>query len=412
MLSRVSPRTPLAAFAAAVALAVGCGGDDGSASSPAGSTEKPAATSPAAGRDPGATAAQRGVRLRRVGRFASPVHVAAPSGDPSRLFVVERGGTIRVLLDGRKLSRPFLDIRGDVSAGGERGLLSVAFARDYASSRRFYVYFTDNNGDIRIQEYRRSTDDANVADRFSGRNLLTIKHREFPNHNGGQLQIGPDGFLYAGTGDGGGGGDPHRHAQNLGSRLGKLLRIDPTPGSGRPYRVPSSNPFRGRRGARPEIWAYGLRNPWRFSFDRRTGALAIADVGQNEFEEIDFAPRGGRGANYGWDAFEGRSRFDGGLRGGRHMRPLVVHSHDKGWCSITGGYVVRDRSLGALYGRYVYGDVCKPGLRSVRLTRGRARGNRPVSGVKVRNLVSFGEDSRGRVYAVSLNGPVFRLTAR
>ena len=394
----------MAALAGAVAIAVGSG-DAGSAS-----PSRPDAAPQAAPGDARAEqAGGRGVRLRRVGGFSSPTYVAAPRGDRARLFVVERGGTIRVVLRGRKLDTAFLDISGSVSTGGERGLLSMAFARDYRSSGRFYVYFTDDTGDIRIREYRRSGN-PNRAAAGSGRDLLRIGHREFANHNGGQVQVGPDGMLYIGTGDGGGAGDPHGNGPRLSTLLGKLIRIDPRPSGGRPYGIPSGNPFRGRSGARAEIWARGLRNPWRFSFDRRTGALAIADVGQSAQEEVDFAPRRGRGANYGWNLFEGRRRYSSGSIG-RHQRPVLVKSHSAGWCSITGGYVVRDRSLRGLYGRYVYGDLCRSQIRSVRLRRGGARGDRSTR-MRVGSLVSFGEDGRGRVYAVSLNGPVYRLVSR
>ncbi len=308
-----------------------------------------------------------------------------------------------MLNGGRRLARPFLDISSNVRTDSERGLLSMAFAPDYKSSRRFYIYFTDRSGDIHIQEFKRSAGNPNVADRGSGRNLLTINHREFGNHDGGQLQFGPDNHLYAGVGDGGGAGDPHNHGQSLNTDLAKLLRIDPRhPAGGRRYGV-KGNPFVSRRGARPEIWAYGLRNPWRFSFDRRTGDLVIGDVGQGTQEEIDFARRGhGRGANYGWNVFEGRRRFRSGSAPGA-VRPRVTHNHSGGYCAITGGYVVRDRSLGSLYGRYVYGDLCKSQLRSVKLGRSRgASGDRVVPGVSVRNLVSFGEDAaRSRVCGVA-----------
>jgi glucose/arabinose dehydrogenase len=288
----------------------------------------------------------------------------------------------------------------------------MAFAPDYAKSRRFYIYFTDKTGDIHIQEYRRSTTNADLAARGSGRNLLTIGHREFPNHDGGQLQFGPDGYLYAGVGDGGSAGDPHGHGQSLKTRLAKLLRIDPRhPSGGRRYGV-KGNPFVHRKGAEPEIWAYGLRNPWRFSFDRATGDLVIADVGQDTEEEIDFARRGtGKGANYGWNIFEGRRRFHSGSAP-HAVKPRLVHDHSAGYCSITGGYVVRDKSLTTLYGRYVYGDLCKSPLRSVKLGRsGGASGDKTI-GVSVGQLVSFGEDAQGRVYAVSLDGGVFRLVPR
>jgi glucose/arabinose dehydrogenase len=355
--------------------------------------------------------AARGVGLKRIGNFSSPIYVTAPPGDTHRLFVVERAGRIRVVKDGRKLGRPFLDISSQVSTDSERGLLSMAFAPDYKTSRRFYIYFTDHSGDIHIQEFKRSNSNANRA-APGARNLLTINHREFGNHDGGQLQFGPDGRLYAGVGDGGGGGDPHNHAQSLKTDLGKLLRIDPRTRSGKRQFGVKGNPFAGRRGARAEIWAYGLRNPWRFSFDRATGDLVIGDVGQDSVEEIDFARRGsGRGANYGWNVFEGDRRYRSGSAPGA-VRPRVTHTHDARYCSITGGYVVRDRALGSLYGRYVYGDLCKSALRSVKLgRRGGASGDRALS-VSVSNLVSFGQDASGRVYAVSIDGQVSRLVPR
>jgi glucose/arabinose dehydrogenase len=392
-------------LAASFFLLAGCDGCGNGRDQTSGGPAASAAQAPA-------VSAASGLRLAKIGDFSSPTYATAPRGDRRRLFVVERDGRIRVVRDGRKLGAPFLDISSNVSTDGERGLLSMAFAPDYTSSGRFYVYFTDQRGDIRIQEYMRSASNPDVAAAGSARNLLTIGHREFTNHDGGQLQFGPDGRLYAGIGDGGGGGDPHGHGQSLSTKLAKLLRIDPRkPGGGRPYGV-SGNPFVSRSGAQPEIWAYGLRNPWRFSFDRSTGDLVIADVGQDTEEEIDFARRGkGRGANYGWNVFEGRRRFRSGSAPGA-VRPRVVHDHANGYCSITGGYVVRDKSLKSLYGRYVYGDLCNSGLRSVKLGRsGGASGDRAI-GVSVQQLVSFGEDAQGRVYAVSLGGSVFRLAPR
>jgi glucose/arabinose dehydrogenase len=401
ILRRVPLRAPSLAVAASFLLLAGCGG--------CGNGEKTGSVDPVTGKPaaPGVAAA-RGVKLKKVGSFSSPIFVTAPPGDTHRLFVVERGGTIRVVRDGRKLGTPFLDISSNVRTDSERGLLSMAFAPDYASSGLFYVYFTDHSGDIHIQEFKRAG--ADRAAKGSARDLLTINHREFGNHDGGQLQFGPDKFLYAGIGDGGGAGDPHNHGQSLDTHLAKLLRFNPR--KGRPYSV-KGNPFAGRSGARKEIWAYGLRNPWRFSFDRRTGDLVIADVGQDSEEEIDFARRGrGKGANYGWNVFEGRRRFRSGTATGA-VRPRVTHSHGDGYCSITGGYVVRDRSLGSLYGRYVYGDLCKSGIRSVKLGRsGGASGDRGVAGISIEELVSFGEDARGRVYAVSLGGSVYRLASK
>jgi glucose/arabinose dehydrogenase len=356
---------------------------------------------------PESAAAAPDARLARVGTFRSPVFVTAPPGDERRLLVVERSGRIRVVRDGRPLRRPFLDIRRSVLSSYEQGLLSLAFAPDYATSGRFYVYFSNRSGDIRLREYGRSAASEDQADPGSGRTVLAIPHRRYANHYGGQLQFGPDGLLYVSTGDGGGSGNPLGTAQRRSSLLGKILRIDPRRRGSRPYSVPGSNPFHGG-GARREVYAYGLRNPWRFSFDRETGAIAIGDVGQDHVEEIDFAPRGGAGgANFGWNRFEGRRRFRGGGAPG-HRPPVLEKSHAAGWCSIIGGYVVRDPQLPALAGRYVYGDFCRSELRSVELRPAGAGGDRG-SGVRVPGLSSFGEDALGRVYAASLEGPVYRL---
>jgi glucose/arabinose dehydrogenase len=388
----------------------GGGGDDGGSAATPTPTAAPATTATPEP-EPTAVPARRGVRLRRVGSFDAPLFVTSPPGDRARQFVVEQGGRVMVLRNGRRLGTPFLDISDQVTAGGEQGLLSLAFAPDYADSGRFYVYFTDNAGDQRIVEYRRR--DADRADPGSARLVMRMADSE-SNHNGGMLLFGPDGLLYVGTGDGGGGGDRHGsrgNAQDLGSLLGKILRIDPRPAGGRPYTVPASNPFRGRSGARGEIYAYGLRNPWRFSFDRLTGDLTIGDVGQGAWEEIDFVRRGrGRGANFGWRPFEGRARYTPGERAPGHVRPVIVRSHNAGNCSITGGVVVRDRRLG-LYGRYVFGDYCKGRVESARLSPGRARGVRRTA-LKVSSLSSFGEDAQGRVYVVSLDGPVYRIVPR
>src|SRR4051812_47104572 len=338
---------------AAVALAVaGCGGAE-------------------------AEQADGAVHLRKIGSFDSPLYVTAPPGDTHRVFVVEQGGRIRVVRDGKKLSKPFLDVSGAISAGGERGLLSMAFAPDYAQSGLFYVDYTDSNGDSRIVEYRRRT--ADVADPRSAR-LVLFQDQPEGNHNGGLLEFGPDRLLYIGFGDGGGGGDhhgAHGNAQNLGTLLGKILRIDPRASAGRPYSVPASNPFVHRTGARGEIYAYGLRNPWRFSFDRKTGDMSIGDVGQDQREEIDFRRRGGaRGRNFGWRVFEGRARYTPGETAPHSVFPVIVRHHSAGYCSITGGVVVRDPNLPALRGRYLFGDLCKSRIESARLSQARARSQR------------------------------------
>jgi glucose/arabinose dehydrogenase len=384
-------------------------GDEDDSSAPPMAT-KPAKTSPP--EEPARPAQRRPVRLLRLGRFNQPTYLTAPRGD-ARRFVVEREGTIRIVERGRVLGRPFLDITDRVTTGGESGLLSMAFARDYATSRHFYVYYTDQQGFIQIDQLRATAGAPNRADPSSRRSVIRVPHHRF-NHKGGQLQVGADGMLYAGFGDGGSGGDPDENAQNLSRMLGKMIRIDPRPEGG--YSIPPDNPFRGRDGARPEVYAYGLRNPYRFSFDRRRGALTIGDVGQSEIEEIDYvAGRSGGlppsgGYNFGWDVFEGRSRYESGAAPG-HIPPVVQHTQAAGFCSIIGGYVIRDRSLGRGWtGRYIYGDYCDGTLRLAHLRRGSA----PTHGTRLRvgALVSFGEDSRGRVYAVSLNGPVYRIGRR
>jgi glucose/arabinose dehydrogenase len=408
------PRAALT-LACLVSLAVlaACGSDEGTAESTGAVPATPRAQ--AAGASTQATpSAADGLRLVGVGTFDAPVYVAAPPGDTRRVFVVEQGGTIRVITGGKRRSRPFLDLRGKVISGGEQGLLSVAFAPDYARTRRFYVNYTDRGGTQSVVEYRRSKASRDRADAGSARLVLRYDGVE-ANHNGGLLLFGPDRMLYVGTGDGGGANDQHGargNAQDLGSLLGKLLRIDPRRSGAKAYRVPPSNPFTGRSGARGEIYSYGLRNPWRFSFDRRTGDLTIADVGQDQIEEVDFATKGAaRGANYGWRPLEGtRRNFDEPAPGA--VAPVIELSHADGNCSITGGYVVRDPGVPALLGRYVYGDLCAGRLRSARLSAGSAQGDAAIPGLaKVEQLSSFGEDARGRVYVTSLSGPVYRLAA-
>jgi glucose/arabinose dehydrogenase len=399
----------------ATALLVACGGGDDGAGAQTTAGARPATASQGAtdSTTTSATAAaRRGVRLVKVGDFDTPLYVTAPPRDRRRIFVVGQRGRIDVVRGGRKLPAPFLDISGQVTAGGEQGLLGLAFAPDYATSGLFYIYFTGTDQKQHLVEYHRRTED--VADPGSARTLFVHDDHE-PNHNGGQLVFGPDGHLFIGTGDGGGANDQHGargNAQNLASPLGKILRIDPKAAGGKPYTIPPSNPFIHLEGARPEIYAYGLRNPWRFSFDRARGDLVIGDVGQDQVEEIDFARKGiARGANYGWRPWEGRRRnFDEPAPGAKF--PVITKTHKDGWCSITGGYVVRDKAVPGLYGRYVYGDYCKGQLRSARLSGGRATGDRAIGGVRrIPGLDSFGEDARGRVYVVSLEGPVYRFAA-
>jgi glucose/arabinose dehydrogenase len=357
--------------------------------------------------------AAAGVRLFKVGSFEQPLYVTAPPGDRRRVFVVEQTGRIRVIRDGRKLPTPFLDLRNQVSCCDERGLLSMAFPPDYATSRRFYVDYTDRQGNTRVVEFRRSgSPDRGVK---ASARLVLFQRQPESNHNGGLVIFGPDKLMYVGLGDGGGGDDRHGsrgNGQSLGTLLGKILRIDPRASRGRAYTVPRDNPFVGRGGARDEIYAYGLRNPWRFSFDRANGDIAIGDVGQNQVEEVDFARRGrARSVNYGWRVFEGRRRNYPGEDAPGAVPPVLTYSHGGGGCSITGGYIVRDPGLRALAGQYVYGDYCLGGVRAVRLSPGRASGDHSL-GLRVSQLSSFGEDARGRVYATSLDGPLYRLAPR
>ena len=390
----------------------GNGGPAASSTAPAGDSTPATGTATTTAR---AAQARRGVRLVKVGTFQSPVYVTSPPGDRRRLMVVEQSGVITVVRGGRTLPQPFLDIRSRVIAGGEQGLLSVAFPPDYAQSGRFYVYYSERGtNDNKVVEFRRSASNPDRANPSTARVVLSMPGLE-PNHNGGLLQFGPDGLLYIGTGDGGGGNDQHGtigNAQDLGSLLGKLLRIDPRASGGRPYRIPSSNPFVGRSGARGEIYSYGLRNPWRYSFDRSTGDLTIGDVGQDQVEEIDFMRRGrARAANFGWRPWEGRRRnFDEPAPGS--VFPVITHTHASGFCSITGGYIVRDRNVPSLFGRYLYSDLCDSSIRAARLHAGSVPQGRVLSQLpKVSQVSSFGQDAQGRVYVVSLSGPVYRFAA-
>ncbi len=356
--------------------------------------------------------------MHRIGTFDAPTYVSGAPGFPSLLFVVEQRGTVVVLSKGRKANRPFLDIRSLVSYdGGEQGLLSIAFAPDYPQSRRFYVYYTDRQGNIRVDEFKRGS--PTRAARGSRRSVIAIPHPVNANHNGGQLQFLGN-LLFFATGDGGAGGDPPNNAQNKESLLGKLLRIDPRPEGGRPYSVPADNPFVGRAG-RDEIYSYGLRNPYRFSFDESTSQqprIAIGDVGQNRFEELDYTTVGAaNGTNFGWDAFEGFATYTDESSGtadpGGTTKPIMAYDRgrDGGSCTIIGGYVVRDRRLPSLQGRYVYADFCAGRLRSLVPHLTRAGGDRRL-GLSVDAPTSFGEDERGRVYVTSQAGGVFRLVPR
>jgi glucose/arabinose dehydrogenase len=358
-----------------------------------------------------------GVALKKIGSFEAPVYVAGAPGFPKLLFVVEQPGRISVLKNGRRLRKPFLNLQGRISSGGERGLLSVAFPPDYAQSGRLYVYYTDPAGNIRIDEFKRASATRVAMD--TRRKVIEIPHPVNSNHNGGQLQFLGN-LLYFGTGDGGSGGDPPNNAQNKDVLLGKLLRIDPRPSGGNPYSVPADNPFVDKPG-RDEIYSYGLRNPFRFSFDMTSAKqprIAIGDVGQNRFEELDYTTvAAARGANFGWDALEGFSEYteeDSGTPDpGGTVKPIFAYNHDRGGgsCSIIGGYVVADPRLPSLRGRYLYADLCEGQLRSLVPHLKRAGDDRKL-GLRVSNPSSFGEDEQHRLYVASLDGPVYLLVPR
>jgi glucose/arabinose dehydrogenase len=338
------------------------------------------------------------VRLIRVAILNQPVAMAVRPGDDT-LYVAQKSGQVIALRGGE--ARAVLDLSPVVSLGSEQGLLGLAFSPD---GRFLYVNLTDLVGDTRIVEYE--VRDGRVAP-GSRRQVLTVD-QPYANHNGGNLAFGPDGYLYIGLGDGGSGGDPQDLAQDRGSLLGKMLRIDPRPGPGRSYTVPQDNPFVGREGARPEIWALGLRHPWRYSFDRETGDLWIADVGQDTREEIDLQ-RGtsAGGQNYGWDGYEGTLIYEEPVPEAT-VPPVYDYGRDLGG-TVIGGYVYRGSDIPRLRGAYLFGDLFNP---AIRMLIPQGSGFRHLElGVEVENLASFGEDGAGELYLLTLNGPVYRLAA-
>lgn len=337
-----------------------------------------------------------------------PVDLAAPHADSSRVFVLERRGVIRVIRNDTLLPAPFLDITSVVGSNGmEQGLLGIAFDPDYASNGRFVVNYTDRNGDTQIVSFNVSPD-PDIADPGSATPILSVD-QPFSNHNGGGLEFGPDGFLYIGLGDGGSGGDPGNRAQDRTTLLGKMLRIDLNGGS--PYAIPSTNPFVNSAGTRGEIWALGLRNPWRYSFDRANGNLYIADVGQNEREEVNVAVNSDGGENYGWRIMEGNLCFsDNNCDKTGLTLPVLDYSHDDG-CSVTGGFVYRGSSMPELRGRYFYADFCGGWVRSFTLSNGQATDQREWPQLDPGGAItSFGEDAAGELYILVSDGTVYRIS--
>ncbi|MFI5855267.1 PQQ-dependent sugar dehydrogenase [Streptomyces parvulus] len=347
--------------------------------------------------EPATTEGGAQVALTEVAQAQNPTAGAAGPGDT--VWIAERAGTVRVLGDAG-LGDPVLDISDETTTDGERGLLGVAFDEDFT---HFYISFTDLQGTSTIDEF--AVQDGTVQE-DTRRTVLTQEQPE-SNHNGGDIKFGPDGYLYIALGDGGGGGDPEGNGQKLDTLLGKMLRIDPQ--GAEPYAVPQDNPFVGDPNARDEIWSYGLRNPWRFSFDSGTGDLLIGDVGQSEWEEIDWAPADSKGGeNYGWSQMEGTHPFRGGTEPANHVPP--VHEYDRTGlgCSVTGGYVYRGQAVADLVGQYVYSDYCDGTLRSLEIENGQVTAEHDL-GVSGGEVVSFAQDGDGELYALAIGGTVWRV---
>ena len=336
--------------------------------------------------------------------LTNPVYVTSPPGD-SRLFIVEQPGRIRILDNGQLLATPFLDIASRVSSGGERGMLSVAFHPQYATNGFFYVYFTGTGGEIRIERFTRTN--ASQANAASAKVILTVAHPR-SNHNGGLATFGPDGMLYLGLGDGGGGGDPDLNGQNQTTLLGKLLRIDVN--SGDPYAIPAGNPFVGQSNARQEIWAMGLRNPWRYAFDQATGRLYLADVGQDAIEEVNVVTATRAGVNYGWKVLEGSSCYNAAAcsKSGFEI-PVLEYNHSNNQCSVTGGFVYRGSAMPEITGVYFYADYCAGWVKSFTYSNGAATDQRDWNLGNVGSVTSFGVDAAGELYLTSSNGRVYKF---
>lgn len=350
------------------------------------------------------------VGLKKVAEnFSLPTDITNAGDGSGRIFVVEKPGAIRILKDGKVNAKPFLDITPLVrSQETERGLLGLAFHPKYKDNGLFYVYYTNQAGDIIIARYKVSSD-PDVADPNSAKILLTVQHRAYPNHNGGELVFGPDGFLYAGLGDGGSGGDPNRNGQNKGVLLAKILRLDVD--NGDPYGIPSDNPFATNKQGRPEVWAYGLRNPWRFSFDRATGDLYIADVGQNAYEEIDVQRTGTAGGqNYGWNIMEGLHCYPSENNCNQQglVMPVIEYGHDQG-CSVTGGFVYRGKAFPRFVGTYFFSDYCSGRLWAAQPS---SQENWEKAEVLVTgfSVSTFGEDEAGEVYLTDYGtGTIYQI---
>jgi glucose/arabinose dehydrogenase len=390
----------VAVTAALLLAACSTAGEAPTTSSPSGSAE-PVTTTTASSASPAPDLAAVRVDIKRVATLEQPVALAVRSDDPA-LYIAEKTGRVRAVLDGEVAPHPVLDLSSEVSLGGEQGLLGLAFA---PGGRFLYVNYTDTNGDTHVTEFAMSGGRADPATR---RDVLFVE-QPYSNHNGGNLVFGPDGYLYIGLGDGGSGGDPHDNAQRLSVLLGKMLRISPRPSGGEPYGVPADNPFVDRPDVRPEIWAYGLRNPWRYSFDRLTGDLWIGDVGQSAWEEVSVQPGDSPGGeNYGWNRLEGSHPYEGAEPPRNAVDPVFEYGRGGGGCVVTGGYVYRGQDIPDLIGAYVFADFCIGRLEALRLRNGRVTDHELLD-PSVPNITSFGEDAQGELYAMSLDGGVYRL---
>jgi len=395
-------------FAAGTLMAAGCGGNDDAPGSPAARTSTPttgaSATAPAPVDIPELT-------LEQVASgFQRPTFVTHAGDGSGRLFVLEKPGRIRVVKGGSLQNAPFLDIQSLVrSSGNEQGLLGLAFHPDFAQNGRFFVAYTALDAKNTVAEYRVTERGGDRADPGTAK-VLIAQADQYPNHNGGMLAFGPDGYLYISMGDGGSGGDPLGSGQNKGTLLGKLLRVDVD--GGEPYGIPDSNPFADDPSAKGEVWAWGLRNPWRFSFDRETGDIWIADVGQNKYEEIDFQPAGSKGGeNYGWNVMEGEECYRAGCTPlDSFVPPVFVYDHGDG-CSVTGGYVYRGKAIPSMRGAYLFTDYCTGKLWAT-LREGEAFETEEIGSLP-QGVSSFGEDEDGELYVVlDQGGSLQRLVAR
>jgi glucose/arabinose dehydrogenase len=391
--------TPTTATSASGSTAVA------SSAAPTSAAATPASTAPGPSDTPDLDAAK--IAITKVAELHEPIFVTTRPGDAATTYIAQRGGQLRAFRDGELVDAPVLDISGMIAAGGERGFLGVAFSPD---GSHVYVDYTDTNGDTNVDEYSVAADGS--VDAASRRQVL-FQPQPYPNHNGGEVIFGPDGYLYIGLGDGGSGGDPHRNGMNVGTWLGKILRIDPRPNGDQPYTVPADNPFVGQTGAKPEIWSYGLRNPWRFSFDAATNDLWIADVGQGNIEEVDrsaVADGAGKGVNFGWSAFEGRSRYNADQPTDGTVAPLFQYTHDNGNCSITGGFVYRGTAIPALRGAYLFSDYCAGQVRALAVgDDGEPRASVVLSS-DPRSVASYGEGHDHELYICSLDGDaVYRI---